>query len=129
MGLFFALPEVTEGNVVKIPQSMLDDDDEIEDDMMGTRKGNKTIFTKKTTKHTKARGCCAGGGKIDLFVETVVVEKKDGTRTKYKERRYAQHCKNGARIYRKKRYVKQYLKNGKKTKYKEVDPNEPNWPR
>mmetsp|Transcript_2365 Transcript_2365/g.4657 ORF Transcript_2365/g.4657 Transcript_2365/m.4657 type:complete len:95 (+) Transcript_2365:68-352(+) len=60
MGLFFALPEVTEGNVVKIPQSMLDDDDEIEDDMMGTRKGNKTIFTKKTTKHTKARGCCAG---------------------------------------------------------------------
>mmetsp|Transcript_4440 Transcript_4440/g.6642 ORF Transcript_4440/g.6642 Transcript_4440/m.6642 type:complete len:152 (+) Transcript_4440:52-507(+) len=87
------------------------------------------VYQRDKTTHQRARGCCAGGGKANLYITTIVLHHADGTKSKYKERRYAYTTRDGARGVRINRYKRTEDKNGKRTKYIKQSMNDPDWPR
>mmetsp|Transcript_12655 Transcript_12655/g.14984 ORF Transcript_12655/g.14984 Transcript_12655/m.14984 type:complete len:161 (-) Transcript_12655:229-711(-) len=82
-----------------------------------------THIMKKTT-HKHASGCCARGGKADLYSTKIVISKKDGSKVKYLEKRFARHEMSGARHQSWTRYKKVISKNGKSERYRKMGDKE-----
>ncbi|GAB5364671.1 hypothetical protein AAMO2058_000989800 [Amorphochlora amoebiformis] len=113
-------------------RSYIEDEDEYDDHSLSMRsdgtEGKITIYRTSKTTHQSARGCCAGGGRADLYITTVVEKHEDGSVTKYKERRFARKRTNGDREVIVKRYKREIDPKGKKTKYVEQPLNASAWP-
>eukprot|EP00954_Amorphochlora_amoebiformis_P029084 1392651-Amorphochlora_amoeboformis.AAC.2 len=125
-------------------RSYIEDEDEYDDHSLSMRsdgtEGKITIYRTSKTTHQSARGCCAGGGRADLYITTVVEKHED-------ERRFARKRTNGDRevivvsracmllvqingltICLQKRYKREIDPKGKKTKYVEQPLNASAWP-